>query len=400
MTLIAKTEGIINCLTGRQYLFSAAAVFLAITGLASCGSSDEPAPGPDPSAPGQRTVLIYSIGSNSLQSDLAADREEMEASAKSITGLCRDVNVLIYFLDHDNAPALYELKPEDSSFHLVKQYDRSRFSTDPQRISEVISDAARLRPAANYGLVMSSHATGWSPDFSTHTVPVKKSFGQDKYEGASDYCDITELAEAIPDGMMDFIWFDCCYMSSIEVAYQLRDKCETMVAYPTEVWQWGMPYDKTLPLIASVKPRLREAAEELFNWYEQKGMAATIAVLDMAEIEGVARTAHAIYAAGIRPSATGLLKYSRRAIGPFYDFGQYTREHVSGNADSEKLRADFAATMDKFVTLALATPYDLNDNPWNLDNYSGLSCHMPETTNQASEDYYHTLDWSKAVYSR
>ena len=30
------------------------------------------------------------------------------------------------------------------------------------------------------------------------------------------YIDLDQLADAIPDGKFDMIWFDCCYMSCIE----------------------------------------------------------------------------------------------------------------------------------------------------------------------------------------
>lgn len=70
------------------------------------------------------------------------------------------------------------------------------------------------------------------------------------------------LADAIPDGVFDFIWFDACYMSGIETAYELRDKCDTFVAYPTEVYTPGMPYNLTIPYILKETPDLKSAASE------------------------------------------------------------------------------------------------------------------------------------------
>ena len=41
---------------------------------------------------------------------------------------------------------------------------------------------------------------------------------------------------------MDFIIFDACFMGSVEVAYELRDVCDKIVASPTEVIAEGMDY--------------------------------------------------------------------------------------------------------------------------------------------------------------
>lgn len=41
---------------------------------------------------------------------------------------------------------------------------------------------------------------------------------------------------------MEYILFDDCYMSSLEVAYELRHVTNYMIACPTEVMVFGMPY--------------------------------------------------------------------------------------------------------------------------------------------------------------
>ena len=385
--------------------------------LASCGH-DEPdtPPGssdpekPSPAAHAGRTVLIYAVGSNSLSRNLVSDSNEMLAAAPSIAGLGKDVNVLMYKIDYDYAPALYELTCSagavSGEWRKVRDYDRLPFSTDPVRISEVFNDARELFPADKYGLVMWSHALGWRPSFTGHTNPYKRSFGEDKDETIyidgvavkwSDRCDLIELADAIPDRMFDFIWWDCCYMGGIEVAYQMRRKCEVMVASPAEVPGDGMPYDLTLPLLARIRPSYEDAARAYYTTYDRT-WACAIAVMYMNRIEELADATVSVYEAGERPTRSRLINYARGTAGPFYDFGQYTILHCPDDEMHKDLLSDFKDAYTNFAPLRLVTEVNFNYSPvWTPGVASGISCHYPGILEAQEEEYYTQLDWYNRV---
>ena len=44
--------------------------------------------------------------------------------------------------------------------------------------------------------------------------------------------------------LRQFIMFDDCYMSSMEVAYDLKDVTDYIIASTSEVMAYGMPYEK------------------------------------------------------------------------------------------------------------------------------------------------------------
>lgn len=388
-------------------------LIILLAGLLFSCKKDEPDP---PSQTDKRTLLIYAVATNSLSSALSGDMAEMRIGASSVTGLGKDINVLLYRLDYSVGPTLYELDPATSDFRVLKEYNRSQYSTDPERIAQVIADVRNLRPASAYGLVMWSHASGWMPDFSTHSSGTKRSFGQDKNNGYSDSADIDELAEAIPGDTFDFIWWDCCYMGGIEVAYQFRNKCRYMVAAPSEVPGDGMPYHVTLPLLAAEYPRLTEAAAEYYNYYHKLSESeplrektpATIAVYDMSTIDEVAESAANIYKVGDLPSEKILQDYARRPFGPFYDFGHFTRLYAPSSPEGDYAKARFDDAMRRFVVAGYCTPYNFNvwtstslTDPswytWDTDIYSGITCHYPDPSSVAEEEYYRTLDWWKYV---
>ena len=374
--------------------------------LPSCrDKNDEPK---SPAAT-QRTVLIYAVASNNLSSDLAADKREMISAAPLVAGLEKDVRVLLYSVASQSATeaTLAELKKDPAgewSFHTLKSYDRNTFSTDPARMREVFADLRTVSPADNYGLILWSHGTGWIPNFSDHQVPgaMQKSYGMDKYQGVTDYCDIDELAYAIPDGMFDYIWFDLCYMMGVEVVYQLRNKCDYIAGYPTEDWSMGMNYDTTLPMLAAPRPDLAGAGKAFYDYYMEQNMAVTVTVMKTDGLDRLAQAAADIYAAGTCPATpSGLQNYSRLKT-PLYDFGQYTKRYLNfSDPAAAELEAEFDEALRAITIYAGCSTKNFNgtNNAFDPAKYSGLSCYFPGSATASIDDYYDTLDWPSRVYS-
>lgn len=356
----------------------------------------------------KRTVLIYAVASNNLSRDLVSDKQEMIQAAPDVKGLGADVRVLLYCVPSQSAEAatLSELSCDTLSglweFKELKSYDRNTFSTDPARMQEVFSDLREFAPSDNYGLILWSHGTGWIPNFSDHQVPegMQKSFGLDKYRNVSDYCDIDELASVIPDRMFDYIWFDLCYMMGVEVAYQLRNKCDYIAGYPTEDWSTGMNYETTLPMLASAIPDLAGAGKAFYDFYTAKKLAVTVTVMKTDGLDRLAEAAADIYAYGSRPaSAQGLMNYSRLST-PLYDFGQFTKKYLdSDDPEAQRLQAALCAALDDMTLYAGCSTKDFNykEGAFDPGQYSGLSCYFPETANAKLDDYYRSLDWARRV---
>ena len=400
-------------------------LLLSATG---CGDSND---GPKPyDGPAKRAILLYAVASNNLYSNLRSDKAEILDAAKTMN--LDGLSMIIYQVAPTGNPQLLELKrvnADSCEFVAIKEYSRELYSTDPQRISEVIGDFKNICNADNYGLILWSHGTGIDPSFSTHghaesvltdistgsesdnsvlvsNLPLLYSFGSDNDPAKDgryyDETDIDELANAIPDSMFDFIWFDACYMSGIETMYQLRNKCDYFVGYPTEVYSPGMPYNLTIPYILKENPDLKGAAEAFFNYYANHTSStyrvATVVVTDMNGIENVADYCKSSYSLAVTPEANELQRYSRSRFGPFFDFGQYSHLMAQSNPEAPSVD-EFKAAMDNFVIYKAATDKDFDFNPINPENYSGISCYrFSETDSSDKARYYRTLDWYKRVY--
>ncbi len=379
---------------------------------ASCSHSDEPEPTPEHDV---TSILLYAVASNNLAYDLADDINELLKGARNIDPAHADI--WIYSLTNRIPPKLQRVvRNADGTpaLETVKEYTRDTFSTDPSRISEVIADYIGLSAAEKRGIIFWSHASGWQPDFSNHQVPsedshlasgpvggftVNYSYGADQSAGVTDSCDIIELDDAIPSDTFDFIWFDCCYMSSIEVLYQLRDKAGHIVAYPTEVAGEGMPYDLTIPHLARYDYDLTAAAKAMTDYYFDRNQVITIAICDTSGLEELAAEAEKAVG-GTRPPMIRLQRYSRPPNGPFFDFGQYSRVWGESRSEGDWDTQAFTQALDKVVIYKAASSYGFDGRPIDPENFSGISCHYFEDYDMPDDNYYKQLDWYKAVYPR
>lgn len=353
----------------------------------------------------ERTVIVYAVNRSSLSYNFEDDLSEM---LRAMAGIDMDkYQLLVYKTNSASQCGLYRVAEDKEGkidVALVRSYSRDVTSTHPDRIREVLDYALDLYPHSAYDLIFWGHGMSWKPYFSSHDVidpPMSYGYGGEYNETGNttktDWTEIDELADAVPDHAFDTVWFDCCYMSGIEVIYEFRDKCDTFVGYPSEVWDDGMAYDVVLPYLLRGKPDVTGAAKAFYNYYDTKRYAATVAVFDMSLMEELAAVASDIVGSGkIRPDEKTLLNYSRSKTSPFYDFRQFFSQTALLNGCPD-LAARLESVMDKAVLYHDASENDFNNRPWN-SAVSGISTHFYKDLDTRDESYYRTLDWYKRVY--
>lgn len=380
-----------------------ALTMLSVLSVLLCACNDEtPEPGPIPSGIARRTILVYGAAFNSLSSSLDDDMLEMQQGYINAGADADSCRLLLYKWNYTaSMPALWVLRRTDSksaTWVKLKEYDKSQLSTDPARMAEVIADATALAPARDYGLVLWSHASGWTP---ARTAD-KYWFGDDSSLGSNAqgrFMNITDLAEAIPSGLFSFIWADCCHMAGIEVAYELRDRCREFVAYPTEVLANGMPYDKVLPCLLRPEADLNAGAQAFFDYWDSRSgqyRSATISVTRTDRLTSLAAACRALMQGRSAPDASQLQAYHRKetGLGPYYDLLDLCRAYVGGDvADPAYMRV--ADTMKQTVTYAASTEYFLSIRI-DTDRYCGLSTNLYNPTDQTAS-FYRSYGWYKDV---
>ena len=365
---------------------------IMLLAAASCSDNNEPPIEPDGTS---RTVLVYMVATNSLSDNAADDIEEMMQGMAAVDG--KDCHLLVYVTNYDIEPTLYEISSSNgrSLMTPIKTYSANVSSVTIDRMSEVIADARTLAPAESYGLILWSHATGWvralesASKLSGQTVVNPADFADDNGQQMS----ITDLAEAIPDGVFNFIYADACYMGSIEIAYQLRDKADYYIASPTETLSLGMPYDENIPCFFEETPDLVGACQNMYDYYASRASYATIALIDCSMLEQVADLCQQIHATtSVESVDTDQLQcYNRASRHTYFDFLQYTSLLASEQQATELYQltsqlVPYKAATSKFMSIDI-----------DPDNYSGLSTYVLGTASIANEQYYTTLDWYNRV---
>lgn len=282
-----------------------------------------------------RTVLFYMAGDNSLGGE-TQEKIDALAEAWNIGG----ENHLLVYQDRDgkHMPRLLEIKTgcgcicscdcgRKSKIEVLEEYEDEN-SASSVVFSRVLNDMVMRYPGSDYGLVMFSHGSGWLPEgvFSSNTRSVAT-------DGQREF-DLQDFARCIPQGRFRFIIFESCLMAGVEVAYELQDKTDYILASSAEIVSPGFTplYARMLPLIYSYEPKLAQFANEYFNYYNSLACDMRSATVSVIRPSGLlplkrllARAEGRIeYWADVERS--GIQAFDRHATHLFYDLKGYLRE--------------------------------------------------------------------------
>lgn len=385
-------------------------IILALTfilTLAGCKGADEPDPAPTPEdKAADKTVLVYMVASNNLGS-MAYDRQdlaEMEQAAQQ--GMLGDNGrLLVYHSPYRGEIMLKEVTA--NGIDTLKVYSSDTLSVTIDRMTRVFDDMRAIAPAKSYGLVMWSHATGWLQDGIAEPAISTFSFGSD----TSRYkMNITSLSRALAGQGFDFVYFDCCFMGSVESLYEMRDATPVIIASPTEDPVTGMPYHLTLKHLFAASPDYEAAAAATFDFYNATytkwDCPVSMAVVRTEHLGELADATRQIYAMS-RPDSLSDFRPQKLSLSPYYyfDFGQYVEALAQSalsqpNADADKV----ASALDRWRELmGRAITYRAN-TPWiwgeiELKDFSGLSTYILDGEESASTKNYNQLQWYADVAS-
>lgn len=357
----------------------------------------------------KRTVLVYMIASNSLGINNydAKDIKEMETGMSKYTK--NDCRLLVYYVPYNADPYLFEIVKNKNqvSRKIKKTYSRDIKSTTSQRMGEVINDLAKLAPADDYGLVLWSHSDGWARSLGqgrsrNHMIQSAANSGayfltRDFGEDSGSTMPVDELADVIPAGMFSFIYTDACYMGSIEIAYQLRNKTKYFIGSCALLPADGMPYDKNIPHFFEDEPNLTNACIETFDYYNNQSGAYrtnTISLIDCTKLNELAIICRRIHENEKSADISSIQQYTYDIPQNIYfDFKQYTSQ-----ISSPELIPEFENIIKEVVLYKAATPYIFGTLAIDPQKFSGVSTYILGRGNTLNENYYKTLDWYNDVY--
>ncbi len=379
-----------------RYTFFATA-FLALTALASCSNNDEPDPQP---ATTPTTVLVYMVADNSLGAEyFRSDEGNLDQMRTAvINGALKDGGrILVYHDGSDSEPSLFEITPAGDKE--IAAYSNDMSSLTVERMRQVITDARAVAPAEQYGLVLWSHGTGWIETSTSRsaTEATGQSFGQDKHPVVTEM-KVSSLAEALRPFEHRYIYFDCCFMATVEVCYELRECAPTIIAYATEIPVEGMPYATNPENLAAADFDPVKTASTTMEYYvsdKASNNSCAIAVVDTKGLEELAAATREIMSTGAVAESTYSPVPFFRNSGPrsyTYDMADYVRNLPVSQSMIDRWNAAYSAV----VIHSASTPqsYGLN-----MSKYSGLGCYIVRTPEDASRYGYRNQAWWNDVVS-
>jgi len=367
--------------------------------FSACHHNDDPTPATAVS----RTVLVYMVADNSLTANVEANVDSMIAGFKATSNVG---NLIIYLDDANKAPQLLKLqKNSDGSVseNIIKTYSEQN-SLDVSVMKGILSDTYGSYPADSYGLVLWSHGYSWIPSAATKTVTTRW-FGQDNtttVQGDSNnFMDIPDLANALTAAPhLDFIMFDACFMSSVEVAYELKDQADFLIAAPTEIIDLGFPYKQIIEPMFSSQKNYTQIASRYYNYYNAMSgeyKSATIAVTKCSELSNLAVATKKIIAAHadtvykLVPSSIQLYDRETSSYHFAYDLGNFIEDVATADewaSYQTQLNATvvYKATTDNFINLKIDS-----------NHFSGLGAYIPKASQTTYVGFFKTLSWYDAA---
>lgn len=342
-----------------------------------------------------QTIFMYFPWSSDLTSYFYQNISDIEKVIMQSD--MKDERVIVFISTSPTKASLLELTCEDGRNvrKVIKLYTNPEY-TKAAGITSILKDVRTYSPSDRYTMIIGCHGLGWIPvsagvttrsnnsELKKHweytDAPMTRFFGGQTSEYQTD---ITTLAQGISDaGMkMECILFDDCYMSTVEVAYDLKDVTDHLIASTSEILAYGMPYALIgSHLIGDID--YEGVCDGFYSFYSTYATpCGTIAVTDCSELDNLAAIMKEInrqytFDSNENSSLQRLDGYSPTI---FFDYGDYVAKLC---ADPDLLER-FNEQLDRTIIAKRNTDYYFTQikksQQVKINTFSGITISDPST---------------------
>jgi putative lipoprotein len=420
--------GLKSLIMKKFILFLQLAAFIL---FASC-SDEDPDPAPQPPVIETNTIFVYMPWSGSTKKDpglysfFLTNIQDIKSAIVNQGGLGNN-KLMIFISTKVDKGALINVQYKNGSCidDTVAIYDNTqpglRLNT-AEWITTLLKRVKQEAPANHYSMIVGCHGMGWIPAKPSTRInrPAASLFGLNqnagkagpptRWLGGNAYqTNISDFDKGIEDsgiGKFQYILFDDCNMTGIEVAYELRNATNHIIGSPTEIMAYGMPYKFLWSELSKVNPDYHSICTNFINFYSNYKYEGTpypygtISVIDCSQVEGMVDIMKEINASTSLSTITESNIQSMDGYTPsiFYDMGDYVRKLAQ---NEPLLLAKFNSQLDRLVPEKRHTDAyytSLRTAGFNIipiQSYSGITISDPSTnqtvTNSlGSNRYYQT----------
>lgn len=368
--------------------------------LVSCHSDPDPVPHIS-----RQTVMIFMPWSTNMDDFF---EENLEDFGKAIAeGALTDERVVVCFAT-DASKAIYmELRQENGK--VVRDTLQTITHPDYTRSGNLTSmflDLSRYAPAHRYSLIIGGHGMAWLPvgtqqsHSPAHRVKRTKRPETRWFGGLSPayQIEISTLAESIAAAQLhfDYILFDDCYMSSVEVAYDLRKVTDHVIACPTEIMAYGFPYHQCARyLVGDVD--YQRLCDTFLSFYSSYYLPyGTVAVTDCRQLQALADVVRTINVNFRQSHSSSVPIQTMDGYDPtlFFDLGD-TFDKICPDAT---LLAQFHEQLSRTVPYKASTEYYYSAGGlrFKVNHFSGIT--TSETSGSDLAGSYQQTAWYRATH--
>ena len=333
--------------------------------------------------PQERTIIMYlpysGSGYNNLYSFFEQNIRDVEQSIKQAGGLGTNN---LYVVIADNSPNrvyLYRIRMEGTEcvHDTIKRYDHPRLM-DAQWVTRVINDVKSISETPKYAMLVGCHGEGWLPPKNNVTRAKTRWFGGPGYA-----ISIADFAQGIEQTgiKLEYLLFDDCYLSCAEVAYDLRNATNMLIASTSEVMADGMPYAEVFQYLSSPQPNFGQLVNNYIAHYQRQSYPyATIGVINTQYIQSMAQLMKQVNATYTWNTANNhqLQDLDGDHFVPtvYFDFGSYAHTLFGSNL---ALYSQYQTLMAQLVPYKGNTAYIYNASgtTTRVNEFSGITISDP-----------------------
>lgn len=400
--------------------------------MTSCGGEAE-----DVNSINKQTVFVYMPWSGSEKSSglLRAFRnnlDSIEAVIKRSNGL-GDTRALVFLSESTNSSTLFEFVYDEQTNNVerktLKTYEGHEYTT-VNGIKTILEDVKSQASALNYAMIVGCHGTGWTytdswENYPYYAKPYSFDTTQDdtsftrayvssvndpatRFYGSVDdiatfSTDIPTLAEAIQTAgiKMQYIMFDDCYMANVEVAYELRNATNFLIASTCEVMNVGFPYQTMWTWLARWQPNYSSAVSAFNTFYKNYTYPyGTVSAIDCRKMEELAATMKLVNQKyTLDPTQLEELQVLDGFLTHiFYDFGDYITHLCPERALLNRIESALnsvvtsKANTPEFYTHLFQTGFSVP-----INTFSGIAISDPSQNPMVLKSHQRT-SWYKATH--
>lgn len=406
----------------------------------------------EPIKENRKVLLFYECGFNNLGDYIKSNMESPNRGLPSgyIPEKGEDV-LLVYsrIAENGHTPVnsylrrIYKTSKGKVISDTLKVFGKETIAASPSTLSAVLTLVKEKFPAKGYGMVVSSHGSGWLPagyyyspsrfendhkgevgtsrqgiaaqsvghprlpvpegdlpdtdPFYGMTRSIGQDYTKDSYYGHE--MSVSEFVDAIPYHL-DYILFDMCYTAGVEMAYALKDKADYLGLSPAEVLGDGMfNYTKiTSFLLNRETPDLEGLFKDSFEMYDKQSGLYRSSTVNLVRTSGLDNLA-SVCARMINEYSDALADapvddiqgYYRQGRHYFYDLVDIFEKCGASKADLE----DLDKAVDGCVIYKNSTGQFLED--FDIKAYSGFSMYLPCAGTPLLDLYYRKEVWNNAT---